>query len=84
MSKMPKSTRKKTVAQMYEKHYGDGKVQYAYGEPWIAMALFIGDIKFDTKQEAINWWEVNYGYKTNSGDAGEEDEIFYGNETSTF
>lgn len=56
---------------------------YAYGEPWIAMALYMDDIKFKTPEEAKAWWEVNYGDQPN-GEDGEEDEVFYGNETETF
>lgn len=36
-------------------------VGYAYGEEWIAMALYMGDISFDTPEEAMAWWEKNYG-----------------------
>lgn len=34
---------------------------YAYGEPWVAQALLMGDISFDTPEEAKEWWEKNYG-----------------------
>ena len=30
---------------------------YAYGPPWVAMALYMDDIKFDTPEAAIAWWE---------------------------
>ena len=30
---------------------------YAYGPPWVAMALYMDDIKFKTEEEAIAWWE---------------------------
>lgn len=36
-------------------------VGYAYGEEWVAMAMFMGDIRFDTEEEAKAWWEKNYG-----------------------
>ena len=29
---------------------------YAYGEPWVAQALLMDDIKFDTPEEAEEWW----------------------------
>lgn len=58
-------------------------VMYAYGYPWVAVALYMDDIKFATPEEAKEWWEVNYGDKS-GGEDGEEDEIFYGNETETF
>ena len=47
--------------QMYESHTampdGTERVQYAYGEPWVMQALLMDDIKFDTPQEAIKFWE---------------------------
>jgi hypothetical protein len=36
-------------------------VGYAYGEEWVAMGLYMDDIQFDTPEEAIAWWEKNYG-----------------------
>lgn len=42
----------------------DGTIRtigYAYGEPWVAMALAMGDIKFKTPEEAKEWWEENNG-----------------------
>lgn len=36
-------------------------VGYAYGAPWVAQALLMGDISFDTPEEAKAWWEKNYG-----------------------
>lgn len=44
----------------------DGKpVAYAYGEEWVAMGLYMNDIQFDTPEEAIAWWEKNYGINSN-------------------
>lgn len=38
-------------------HYIDGvPVKYAYGEPWVAMALYMDDIGYDTPEEAIDAW----------------------------
>ncbi len=66
--------------KLYTRHSAtEPHVMYAYGKPWIAMALYMDDIKFSTPEEAKAWWEVNYGE-----DDGEEDEIFYGNETEAF
>lgn len=36
-------------------------VGYAYGEPWVSQALLMGDIQFDTPEEAKEWWEKNHG-----------------------
>ena len=44
--------------------YRDGEpYAYAYGPPWVAMALYMDDIKFDTPEEAEEWWN-NYGSQT--------------------
>lgn len=34
---------------------------YAYGAPWVAMALYMDDLKFKSPEEAIAWWEKTYG-----------------------
>lgn len=34
---------------------------YAYGLPWVAMALMMDDIKFSTPEAAQEWWERRYG-----------------------
>ena len=51
--------------QLYETHTimpdGTERVQFAFGAPWVATALFLGDIAFDSPQEAIDWWERRYG-----------------------
>lgn len=42
----------------------DGEVVvegYAYGEEWVSMALYMDDLRFDTPEEAVDWWEKNYG-----------------------
>lgn len=42
----------------------DGTVRpigYAYGKPWVAQALAMGDMRFDTPEEAREWWEKHYG-----------------------
>lgn len=36
---------------------------YAYGEEWVAQALYMDDIKFKTPEEARAWWEREYGEK---------------------
>ena len=45
------------MPEMYVK-YQDGKpVGYAYGEPWVAQALFMDDWQYPTEEEAIVAWE---------------------------
>ncbi len=42
----------------------DGTIRpigYAYGEPWVAQALLMGDMKFKTPEAAKEWWEKHYG-----------------------
>ena len=42
----------------------DGTIRpigYAYGAPWVAQALYMDDLKFDTPEEAKEWWEKYYG-----------------------
>lgn len=55
-----------TSAQLYtsQRQSPDGTVEvlgYAYGDPWVAQALLMDDMKFDTPEEAKEWWEKNYG-----------------------
>lgn len=46
----------------YQEEDGDVKVKgYAYGASWVAQALMMDDICFDTPEEAKEWWEKNYG-----------------------
>ena len=38
----------------------DGKAViegYAYGPDWVAMAMYMDDLLFDTPEEAKAWWE---------------------------
>lgn len=42
----------------------DGTIRpigYAYGKPWVAQALLMGDISFDSPEAAKMWWEKEYG-----------------------
>lgn len=53
-------------ARLYTKHavdlFGNATIEgYAYGEPWVAQALYMDDIQFPTAEEAKAWWEKNYG-----------------------
>lgn len=48
--------------QLYYKarEEADGKIViegYAYGPEWVAMALQMDDLIFDTPEEAKAWWE---------------------------
>lgn len=39
--------------------YDDGKpVAYAYGEPWVAMALMMNDMQYPTPEAAKEAWEA--------------------------
>ena len=54
------------MVQMYEakRIHEDGTEEtyaYAYGEDWVAEALYMDDIRFKTPEEAKAWWEKNYG-----------------------
>lgn len=45
------------MAKMYVKYNGDTPVAYAYGDPWVAQALFMDDWQYPTEEEAIAAWE---------------------------
>lgn len=36
-------------------------IGYAYGKPWVAQALAMGDLSFDSPEAAKMWWGANYG-----------------------
>ena len=45
------------MPEMYVK-YRDGRpVGYAYGDPWVAQALFMDDWQYPTEEEAIAAWD---------------------------
>ena len=44
--------------ELYIKYIGDVPVAYAYGEEWVATALFMDDIKYKTPEEAKAAWEM--------------------------
>lgn len=50
--------------QLYVEKHGDKIVGYAYGEPWVSMALYMGDWRYDTEEEARAAWEK---YKKDTG-----------------
>lgn len=41
------------MAELYIKYRGDKPIKYAYGEEWVAMALYMDDYGFKTEEEAI-------------------------------
>jgi hypothetical protein len=45
------------MPETYVKYQGDMPVAYAYGEPWVAQALFMDDWQYPTEEEAIAAWE---------------------------
>ena len=54
--------------QLYTKYENDIPVAYAYGEEWVAMALYMDDISYKTPEEAkAGWerWKQKYGQKEN-------------------
>lgn len=43
-----------------EKENGEIIIEgYAYGADWVAMAMYMDDLLFDTPEEAKEWWEKN-------------------------
>ena len=42
--------------------YSDGEpIAYAYGEPWVAMALMMNDMQYPTPEAAKEAWEATHG-----------------------
>ena len=46
--------------KLYEKRWGDGRVEYRYGPPWVAMELLMED-GYATPEEAKAAWERENG-----------------------
>ena len=42
--------------QLYIKYEGDKPVAYAYGEEWVAMALFMDDLGYPDEETARAAW----------------------------
>lgn len=42
--------------QLYVKYQDGEPVAYAYGEEWVAMALYMDDIRHSTEKEAREAW----------------------------
>jgi len=76
------------MANLYTRYnaFGDtpGAPKYAYGDSWVAMALFMDDVKFDTPEEARAWWDKFLKDHPDYESDGEDDESYYGNETEDF
>lgn len=47
--------------EMYVEYRGEKPVRYAYGEPWVAMAMYMNDYGFPTPEEAIEAWNRRNG-----------------------
>ena len=45
------------MPELYVKYIGEKEIKYAYGDPWVAQALFMDDWQYDTPTEAIAAWE---------------------------
>lgn len=48
---------KRELPRMFIKYEGNKPVAYAYGEPWVAMALYMDDMGYKTPEEARAAWE---------------------------
>lgn len=44
------------MAELYVKYNDDQPVAYAYGEPWVAQALFMDDIGYPDPETAKAAW----------------------------
>lgn len=44
------------MAELYVKYDDDTPVAYAYGDPWVAQALFMDDIGYPTPEDAKAAW----------------------------
>lgn len=42
--------------EMYVEYRGEHPVKYAYGEPWVAMAMYVDGYGFPTPEEAMDAW----------------------------
>ena len=45
------------MEELYVKYDSGEPVAYAYGEEWVAMALYMDDMAYSTEQEAREAWE---------------------------
>jgi hypothetical protein len=49
------------MAELYIMYHGETPVKYAYGDEWVAQALLMDAIGYDTPEEAKAAWEKEYG-----------------------
>ena len=70
------------MARLYEMHSSYG-TRYAYGDRWVAVALFCDDIHCETPEEAKAWWE-RYLKEHPDYEEHEEEDVYYGNSTADF
>ena len=72
------------MARLYTRHSAtEPHEMFAYGDPWVCMALFCDDLKFLTPAEAKEWWEKFLEEHPDYESEGNTD-VFYGNETEDF
>lgn len=45
------------MPELYVKYQDDKPIAYAYGEEWVAMALYMDDVGYSTPEEAKAAWE---------------------------
>lgn len=57
--------------QLYVKYEDGEPVAYAYGEPWVAMALYMDDIGYPTPEEAKLAWIAGHPDKVGGKSVGE-------------
>lgn len=79
------SNTKRHDPRLYEMHSSYG-TRYAYGDRWVAMALYMDDIRCKTPEEAMEWWERFLAEHPNyvPSDYEEDGDVYYGNSTSDF
>lgn len=44
------------MAELFIKYEGDKPVAYAYGDPWVAVALFMDDVGYPDEETAKAAW----------------------------
>lgn len=52
------------MPQLYVMYQDGAPVAYAYGEEWVAQALYMNDIRYKTPEEAIAAWEKEHEKRT--------------------